>query len=286
MKKNRKKILLFTIILIVFAVSGCSSVNDPLITDSTNFSEIFDNEGFFSSVFVFPLAKIINFMTGILGVGGGVAVVTLAFNLILLAFTFKSNEQQQVMQSLQPEINKIQKKYEGKTDNNSKMRMVQEQQSLLKKHGISNPLAPMLGAFVQMFAVFIIFPAVRRAESVAIGTFMGMELALTPLQGVQAGNYGYIVLFAVMIAIQFCSMKLPMYLAEQDAKKEAERNHKKYVKVKNPQANMTYFMLVFISVISINWASAMLIYWVCSSAVMVLKTFLTRYISKKRKGEQ
>ena len=283
-KRTKKRILiLITLITAMFLFSGCSASQGANITTETTFEEINKNEGFFSSLFVLPMAQIINHLAETpLGVGGSVAIVTLVFNLVLLALTFKSSQQQQVMTKMQPELQKIQKKYEGRNDQNSRMKMAQEQQNLMNKYGITNPLAPILGSFVQMFAVFIIFPAVKRAEAVATGVFMGMNLEITPLEGIISGNLGYLILFLIMIGTQFISMMIPQILNEHDAKIEAEANHKRYVKTKNPQQGMMYFMIIFVGFISINWASAMSLYWMCSSLVMILKTFIMRHITKKK----
>ena len=282
-KTKRRLLIVITLITTMFLFSGCTASQGINITTETTFQQINESEGFFSSLFVYPMAQIINYLANTpLGVGGSVAIVTLVFNLVLLALTFKSSQQQQVMTTMQPELQKIQKKYEGRTDQNSRMKMAQEQQSLMSKYGITNPLAPLLGSFVQMFAVFIIFPAVKRADAVATGVFMGMNLELTPLEGITSGNMGYLVLFLLMIGAQFISMMLPQYLNTLDAKKEAEANHKRYVKVKNPQQGMMYFMIAFVGFISINWAAAMSLYWMCSSLVMVLKTFIMRNVTKKK----
>ena len=283
-KKTKKRVILLLILIgALFLFSGCSASTGPNITPETTFQQINENEGFFSSLFVLPMAQLINYLASTpLGVGGSVAIVTLVFNLLLLALTFKSSQQQQVMTQMQPELNKIQKKYEGRNDQNSRMKMAQEQQNVMKKYGITNPLAPLLGAFVQMFAVFIIFPAVKRADAIANGVFMGMNLARTPFEGITSGQWGYLIIFILMIGAQFVSMMLPQYLNTKDAKREAELQHKKYVKTENPQQNMMYFMIVFVGFISINWATAMSLYWMCSSLVMVLKTLITRHVLSKK----
>ena len=155
------------LIVALFLLSGCVSADDPLIGQSTSFDQIYNAEGFFNSIFVFPISQLINNLTPTLGVVGAVGLVTLVFNLVILAMTFKSSEQTQALQTMQPELNKLQKKYEGKTDQQSRMRMAQEQQNIMKKHGITNPLAPLLGSVLPILAVFVIYPAVRRAEAVA-----------------------------------------------------------------------------------------------------------------------
>ena len=83
--------------------------------------------------------------------------------------------------------------------------------------------------------------------------------------------------------MQALSMYIPQLLAKYDAKKAAEKAHKKYVPEKNPQAGMMYGMLIVVIIFSVSWPAAMSIYWICSSIVMVIKTLLVRYISAKKK---
>ena len=53
------------------------------------------------------------------------------------------------MQMLQPELQKIQNKYAGKTDDRSRMMQAQEMQALYKKNNIS-PFGSILVMFIQL----------------------------------------------------------------------------------------------------------------------------------------
>lgn len=288
--KNRKKQLFFLVVVVavLFLMSGCTSPVDPetkqviQITSSTTFMEVMKSENWFNAIFVFPLAKLINILTPSVGVAMSVAAVTVLVNALTLVFTVKSTVMSQKMQVIQPEMNRVNKKYEGKTDERSKMAMAQEMQNLYKKHGI-NPFGAILSSFIQFPIILAIYQAVQRAESVVNGSLWGLSLKQTPLQGVMQGEWGYLILFVAMAIAQVLSMKLPQILANQKAKKEAEIHHRKPEKAEMPGGNMMIYMMAFIIIISVNWPAAMTIYWAISSLVMIAKTLFVqwRYIDNK-----
>ena len=295
---NKKKLLLIvTVIGLLFLMSGCSiptdengkyvliALNEIQNTDRvviTSFSEMMSTEGFFSALFVYPLSQFINFFTPYTNVGIAILVVTVIINVVLLLFTFKQNVAMQKMQTLQPEIDKINRKYEGKTDEASKMRMAQEMQNLYAKNNI-NPFSSLLTTFIQFPILIAMYHAVQRAYSVAYGTFMGISLENTPLQGVRNGEWIYAVFFALMIVAQFGSMMLPQMLSKYRAKKAAEKAHKPYRPASNPANSTMYMMMIFITVIAVGWPTAMSFYWMISSLVNIVKTLLVDYISNRGK---
>ena len=110
--------------------------NIILITEDTTFDMIINSEGLFSAIFVFPLAKLIAWLTPMTNVGVALIIVTLLVNALALLLTFNDNVDMQKMQMIQPELQRIQKKYEGKDDQNSKMRAATEMQNVYKKYDI------------------------------------------------------------------------------------------------------------------------------------------------------
>ncbi len=293
--KNRKKLLFLLMILAaLFLLSGCTipTVENPetgvkeivQITSETTFQSIMDSESWFSAFFVYPMAKMINYLAPTTGVAAAIAIVTVAVNLLVLILTLKSTIASQKIQLIQPEMNKITKKYEGKTDEASKMKQAQEMQALYSKYGI-NPLGAILPQFLQLPIILAIYHAVQRAEVVRNGSFLGLSLARTPLEGIREGQFLYIVLFVVMFATQLLSMKLPQWLSEYKAKKEAEAHHKKYVKTPQPGGNMMIYMMVVILILAISWPAAMTIYWIISSTVMIGKTLLIQFVFMKEHKE-
>lgn len=295
MNKRNKKLLIFLgIAAALFLISGCAvkTITDPetgaqvtkIIDTTTTFKETMDTESFFDALLVWPMAQVINHATPVLGVAGAIALVTAVVHLLVTIVSWKSTMSTQRMQLIQPEMAKIQKKYEGKEDDASKMRMNNEIMALYKKYDI-NPLGAMVPMFLQMPILFAIFHAVQRADVVLKGTFLGMSLSVSPLDGVlKLHNFGYLVLAIAMFAFQFASMKVPTWLANYKAKKEAEAHHRKYTPT--PENNQMMLFMLMILVISVSWPSAMTVYWVISSAVSIVKTLLTQLIISKQSTKE
>lgn len=292
-KRTRKILLLLGIFAALLLLSGCTTPMEvdesgkqvvKLIKETTTFQEIFKSESWFSALFVYPLSQAINYLTPIITVGGAIAAVTIGVNVLTLMVTIKSTVATQRMQQLQPEMEKITKKYEGKTDDRSKMAQATEMQNLYKKYNI-NPFATILTTFIQFPIIIAIYQSVQRASAVAHGSFLGLSLETTPWDGLLSGQYMYIVLFGVMLLAQFTSIYLPQYLAKQKAIKEAAAKGKKYHPTPNKQNAMMYYMMVPIMLISVVWPSAMTIYWTISSLVMIAKTyFIQKLFIEKKEG--
>ena len=144
---NKKRFtLVASSLCLLFFLSGCSTSNE-LIYLETPISDI-TSDGIFTVILTYPLAQAINFLSGKVGVFWGISIVTVTLNIIIIALTFKSNVAMQKMQEIQPEIQKIQLKYEGRNDQTSQQRMAMEMQNVYKKYNI-NPLGSMLSTFIQ-----------------------------------------------------------------------------------------------------------------------------------------
>lgn len=287
MKTNRKKLLILLLVIgALFLLSGCTAPTDEngkivQITTDTTFSQIFESESWFNALFVYPLAQAINYLTPKIGVAGGIATVTFVVQALVLLLTLKSTVATQQMQMLQPEMNRIQKKYEGKTDDASKMRQAQEMQNLYKKYNI-NPLGTLLTAFIQFPIIIAIYQSVQRSAAVATGSMdiFGnvIHFEMTPWEGIMSGQFIYLIVFLIMAVLYFLSMQIPMLITKQKAKKEAEKHHRKPEDTKNPMGNMMYYMMIPILVLSIMWPTGMTIYWIISSLVIILRTLLVQYV--------
>ncbi|MEA5026874.1 Membrane protein insertase YidC 2 [bioreactor metagenome] len=289
-KKKGKYILL---ILLLLLLAGCTKVTDStgkvlaekIIYTTTTFGDIL-SESWFTAIFVYPLAQVINILTPSVGVVLAIVLCTVFVNLITLPITASSTAGSQKMQMIQPEMEKINKKYEGKTDERSKMMQAQEVQGLYKKYGIK-PLATILGTFITLPIMIAMWQAVIRSYAVATGTFMGVDLQISPLNGLKAGGSAiviYITFYVLMGIFQYLSISLPKWLA----KKKNEDDHKirSYDKPEKSSAvntdMMTYSMLALILFMGATWPTAMSVYWMVNSGVMIMKTvFVQHSINKK-----
>ena len=290
-KLSNKKMLVILCMFALLLLAGCQRnvdgqgnvLPERIIYLDTPWSAML-NESILTAVLVYPLAQLINFIGGLTGSGVlGVVITTLLYNVLTIALSIKSTVSSQKMQMIQPELNKIQAKYEGRNDDNSRMQMYQEQQALMQKYGV-NPMASLGTAFLQFPIMIAMFYAAQRADVVVNGTFLGVPLQKTPWDGfTNIKEYWPLVLiFVIMVIMQFGSSMLPKYLA--DKKRKNRKGYKAYAddgSANNNQMNtMMYTMIIMVVLLGIRWPSAMSVYWGVSSFADILKTLFIqrRYI--------
>ncbi|TDW13194.1 YidC/Oxa1 family membrane protein insertase [Breznakia blatticola] len=279
--KDHKKLIIFSLFLIVF-VAGCSSPRnadgtvdkEQLIFLSTPYLKSI-GDGWFN-IFVWPMAQMINWVATFSDAGVGIIVTTIIVNVITAAFTIKQQAQTQKMQMIQGEQAKIQAKYEGKTDQASKMRMSQELQMLYKKHDI-NPMGSIVTLFIQLPIMIGIYQACMRASSVYTGSFFGIDLTMTPQAAIGEMEIPVIVIFLLMAVMQFVSFKIPQILAKR--RNEKNRKIKKYAQPekKGMAGNMNMMMYVSVAMmvfLGFSWPLGMTFYLLVSSCVRVIQNIV------------
>lgn len=89
------------------------------------------------------LGKILNFLyivscnLSIESIGVSIIVFTVLIRLLLLPTLYKQNRSSKIMKYIQPEINKVNKKYKGKKDQDSILKQQQEVRAIQDKYGVS-----------------------------------------------------------------------------------------------------------------------------------------------------
>ena len=285
-------LLLFVVMTVGCTVPRDANNNIILITDKTTFSSIIADENWFSAIFVFPLSKMINFLAPKISVGGAIIAITILVNGIVALATYKSTIATQQMQLIQPELEKIQRKYEGRDDDSSKMRQAAEMQALYKKYNI-NPAGTMLVTLIQFPILMAMYMAVQRSEAVQTGAFLGMKMDSTPLVGIKSALSGdatgwmYLVLFIFMAICQFMSMKLPQILQKKKAEAEAAKHHRRPDIPENKSMKfMQIYMMAMILMFGLMWPSAMALYWAINSLVNIVKTLVVQKVIDKNNANQ
>lgn len=74
---------------------------------------------------------------GVLNIGLSIILFTLVVKLIMFPLTIKQQKSSKLMSVMQPELQAIQNKYKGKTDNDSMMKMNVETKAVYEKYGTS-----------------------------------------------------------------------------------------------------------------------------------------------------
>ncbi len=294
--RTKKLLALMAIVTIVVTATGCTAPKDAnghiiLISNTTTFGDIFQSENWFNALFVWPLSWVLNHLAPIITVGGAIAVVTAVVNGLLAVFTLKSQMSMQRMQMLQPELNKIQRKYEGRDDQASKMRMAQEQQQLMKKYDV-NPGSMMLVQFIQLPIIMAMFMAIQRAEAIVNGTFLGMNLQVKPSEAFgllfkgDLSGLPYIILFLLMAVTQVVLVLLPIYFQKKKAAAEAAKHHRKPEPTNNQNMMMQMYMIVMVLAFGLMWQSGMSLFWFIRNIVDIIKTIVVQNIMENNSQKE
>lgn len=228
--------------------------------------------GLWESLFVKPLGWLI-LKVGYLIKDMGIAVmlVGLLIRLIMFPIQIKNVIQTENMKKVQPELQKIEKKYANKTDNESLMAKSQETMLLYKKYQI-NPVSGCLMTFIQLPLFFAFLEAINRVPAIFEGKFLNtnMYLGMTPSTGIAQGHYSYIILIVLIILTTFLSFKNSM--ASQGQNNEMAQQMKM----------MSIFMILMVSFASLSLPTAIALYWIVTNGFAVVQNFIIKKIIEKR----
>jgi YidC/Oxa1 family membrane protein insertase len=97
-----------------------------------------------------------------------IVILTFLMRAAMIPLFFKQIKSSRAMQLLQPEMQAIQKKYKGKTDQASREAMAREQMELYKKHK-TNPFSSCLPMLLQSPVFFALFRVLNTLPNVAAG---------------------------------------------------------------------------------------------------------------------
>ncbi|MCX4365140.1 MAG: YidC/Oxa1 family membrane protein insertase [Bacilli bacterium] len=220
--------------------------------------------GLWVGLFVRPLAWLIINVGKLVGnYGISVMLIGLAIRLILMPMSAKTAKQQGNMKKAQPEIERLEKKYANKTDQESMMRKSQETLAIYQKYNI-NPISSCLVSFIQLPLFFAFLEAINRVPAIFENYFWKFQLGTTPLVGIQNGNYYYIILLVLIILFTLLSFKQSM--GSMSGNPEQVKTTK----------YMLIFMTVFIGIASFQLPSAIALYWVIVNAFTVIQMLVLK----------
>ena len=195
-----------------------------------------ESSGLWEFLFVKPLAYLILVLGKLVGnLGISLILIGLAIRLILLPFTIKSTKQTMNMKKAGPELEKLERKYRNRTDNESLMAKSQETMMIYKKYKV-NPMVGCLMAFIQLPLFFAFLQAIYRTPAIYEESLLTFNLGMTPLVGIKTGNYLYLLLLVLIAVSTYFSFKQTMSQAGSQSPEAA-----KQMKI------MLYVMLVVIT---------------------------------------
>lgn len=222
--------------------------------------------GLWVQLFVRPLAWVIINLGKLLGnYGISVMVIGIIIRLIMMPFSAKTIKQQESLKKAQPELERIEKKYKDRADQEAMMQKSQDTLAVYKKYNI-NPMSSCLISFIQLPLFFAFLEAINRVPAIFENNFWKFQLGTTPLVGIKEGNYYYIILIVLIVLFTALSFKMTM---SQTSVTTESGIQSKY---------MMIFMTVFIGIASIQLPSAIALYWVVTNAFNVFQTILFKKV--------
>jgi YidC/Oxa1 family membrane protein insertase len=210
----------------------------------------------------------------------GLTLITLIIRVVGWPIYSKTTGMSTNMQFAQPELNKLQEKYQGKTDEASKRAMQLETMKIYKKYDI-NPLGCFL-PFLQLPIFIAMYQAVRRIpltdayvnNSDLNFNFFGLNLLSIPEEGFNiVANWPFI-LFALIVG-------LTMFFSQRYSMKKPDfaKNKKYETTVQNQTQNtmkyMTYFLTFMIMTVAYT-SLGIAYYWVLGNGFQFLQTYVNR----------
>ena len=208
--------------------------------------------------------------------GVSLMLIGLLIRLIILPFNIKTQKQSRNMQKAAPEIQRIEKKYEGKTDQESMMLKTQETMAVYQKYKVS-PFLSCLLALIQLPLFFAFLQAIYKIPAIYEGKIFGLNLGTTPSVGLFTNHqYTYIVLIALIILTTYFSFKYSMSRNPASTTNEA----------KGQMNFMLIFMTVFIGFASLSLPTAIALYWIITYAFIIAQTFIMNKIEKNNENKK
>ncbi|AZR74933.1 hypothetical protein BBF96_13355 [Anoxybacter fermentans] len=188
--------------------------------------------------------------------GLAIIVFTLLIRLVLHPLNKKQMDSVKAMQEIQPEVEKLRKKYK-----NDQQQLQTKLMELYKERGI-NPAAGCLPLLIQMPILIALFQSIRNLEELENASFLWLD-SLT--------KTGDLLLIILTGAVTFAQSYLQQKMTAN-------------INPGNQNNIMMYMMPILIILIGKGLPAGVLLYWFTSTLVMTIQQFIN-YKEPVSKGE-
>lgn len=240
------------------------------------FKPFSEYEGLWTTIFVKPLAwAIINIglLLEKIGLGKGLAngfaivISCLVIRLILYPLTRKTAMQSEKLKEVQPQLEKLEKKYKDKTSEEDQKRKAEEMMAIYSKNKI-NPLSSCLLSFIQIPLLFAFLEAINRTPVIFENKFLKLDMGTTISHGIMSNLwYAYIIFLLLILATSYFSFRKT--LKDQTA-------------MAKQMKGTIYFMLAMILVAAFSLPVALGIYWITLSLFTIVQNMLVERKKAKK----
>ena len=213
---------------------------------------------------------------GIHNTGLFIILFTIVIYMLLYPLNSKQQKSSRLMSKINPEIKAIQKKYKGKTDQASQMKMNQETQAVYAKYGISpfSGCLPLLITLPIMFCLYRVMydiksyiPALAEGNS---NIFLGLDIDVSPLAYFNSGEhrFGWIAFIIPVLAVLFQFINTKILQVKDDSKNGEQDSMASSMKM------MNYFMPFMSGFFCLSLPMYIGLYWIAGSVFRVVQGIL------------
>ena len=244
-----------------------NGVKTSKLTECKKFTPTMKSGSLWDNIFIQPLSWVI-LKLGYLVKNFGLAVILagIAIRLILFPVTKKSSMQSENMKKAQPELQKLEKKYANKgNDQQAMMQKSQEMMAIYKKYNISL-FSGCIVALIQLPLFIAFLEAINRTPAIFEGSFLGLQLGTTPWFALTNGKIWYIIIPLLVFVVTYFSLKQTGNMTQQN--KDSQMGM-----MGNPKMMMN-IMVVIITISSFQLSTAIGLYWITSSLFTVVQNLL------------
>ncbi len=204
----------------------------------------------------------------------------IAFTIIVYALMIPLNAKQQkstrLMNKINPELQAIRDKYQGKKDNDSVMKMNNETQAIYTKYGIS-PFTGCLPMLITLPIMFAIYGVIRNVQTYAPGLsdesakmFLGLDVTQTPREFSKVTIFAYLI---PILAVIFQYLNV-MIMQPKTEKKAGSRKKDSDDSMQQSMKMMNYFMPLMSGFFCLTLNIGIGLYWIIGSIFRVVQGYL------------
>lgn len=213
---------------------------------------------------------------GIHNTGLCIILFTIVIYLILYPLNSKQQKSSRLMNKINPEIKAVQKKYKGKTDQASQMKMNQETQEIYAKYGIS-PFSGCLPLLITLPIMFCLYRVMYSIKSYIpelgkgnANIFLGLNIDESPLGYFNSGKYpfGWVAFIIPVLAVFFQFLNSKILQVKNDDKTGEQDSMASSMKM------MNYFMPFMSGFFCLSLPMYIGLYWVVGSVFRVIQGLL------------
>lgn len=220
-------------------------------------------EGIWTTIFIKPLAWVIIKLGQLVNnYGLAIIIITIALRLAMMPVTKKTAMQSENMKSARPELEKLETKYRDRNSQEDMMMKSQEMLAIYKKYNI-NPMSGCVFALIQIPLFFAFYESMNRLPVIFEGSFLGLNLGMSPLTALKSGEWYYLILVILVVLVTHFSFKL-----NKTASMNSEQD--------KSMALSTNIMVIFIGITSLNISTSIALYWIFNSGFTIFQNLLVK----------